>query len=85
MNIDDWVAAVCTALGLSPEGVDRALILDLARETAHGVARPAAPITTYLAGLAVGGGADPAEVAATIRSLVQPPSGRDDVTPSTLD
>jgi hypothetical protein len=85
MTIDEWIAVACTALGLSPDRVDRALILDLAREAAHGVSRPAAPITTYLAGLAVGGGADLEEVAATIRSLVEPPSGREDVTPSTLD
>lgn len=85
MTLDEWIAAVCTALGLSPDRVDRALILDLAREAAHGVSRPAAPLTTYLAGLAVGAGADPEEVAATIRTLVQPPSGREDVTPSTLD
>src|SRR5690606_14707078 len=33
MTLDEWIAAVCTALGLPPERVDRALILDLARET----------------------------------------------------
>lgn len=30
------------------------LVLDLAREAAHGVARPAAPLTTFLAGYALG-------------------------------
>lgn len=85
MTLDEWIVVVCTALGLSPQDVDRSLVLDLAREAAHGVARPAAPLTTYLAGVAVGRGADPREVVATIRDLVQPPSGRDDVTPSTLD
>jgi hypothetical protein len=85
MTIDEWIAAVCTALGLSPDQVDRALILDLAREAAHGVARPAAPITTYLAGLAVGQGADLARVVAAVRDLVPQPPGRDDITPSTLD
>lgn len=36
------------------------LVLDLAREAAHGVARPAAPLTTFLAGYALGaeGGLD---------------------------
>jgi hypothetical protein len=35
-------------------------VLDLAREAAHGVARPAAPLTTFLAGYALGteGGLD---------------------------
>ena len=38
----------------------QALVLDLAREAAHGVARPAAPLTTFLAGYALGreGGLD---------------------------
>ena len=29
-------------------------MLDLARDAAHGVARPAAPLTTFLVGLAAG-------------------------------
>ena len=33
---------------------DIALILDLARDAAHGVARPAAPLTTFLVGYAAG-------------------------------
>ena len=84
-TLDEWTTTVCVALDLSPDVVDRSLVLDLAREAAHGVARPAAPLTTYLAGIAVGRGADPHQVVETIRDLVQPPSGRDDVTPSTLD
>lgn len=38
----------------------QALVLDLAREAAHGVARPAAPLTAFLAGYALGaeGGLD---------------------------
>jgi Domain of unknown function (DUF6457) len=32
-------------------------VLDLARDAAHGVARPAAPLTTFLAGYALGAGA----------------------------
>ena len=45
-------------LNLSAE--QQALVLDLAREAAHGVARPAAPLTTFLAGYALGteGGLD---------------------------
>ncbi len=60
--LDDWMAAVTLALELDPD-VDQALVLDLARDVAHGVARPAAPLTAYLLGLAVGAGAD-REVAA---------------------
>ncbi len=69
-SLDDWTAAVCVALELPAELVDRDLVLDLARDTAHRVARPAAPLTAYLAGVAVGRGADPATVAAAIRDLL---------------
>ena len=65
--LDDWVATVRAAYDL-PE-VDVTLILDLAREAAHNVARPAAPLTTYLLGIAVARGADPAAAAARITAL----------------
>ncbi|MDQ3457112.1 MAG: DUF6457 domain-containing protein [Actinomycetota bacterium] len=45
------------------------LILDVARDAAHGVARPAAPLTTYLLGIAVGRGADPVTTAQQITTL----------------
>jgi len=41
----------------------------MARDVAHGVARPAAPLTAYLAGIAVGRGMKPADVAARVTSL----------------
>lgn len=67
-TLDDWIAAVVADLGLT-EGVDVKAVLDLARDVAHGVERPAAPVTTWLAGMAVATGADPAEVGARIRAL----------------
>ncbi len=66
-TLDDWLDAVGAELGVG--GVDRDLVLDLARDVAHGIARPAAPLTTYLLGLAVGAGADPAEAAARLTAL----------------
>jgi hypothetical protein len=69
-TLDEWTAQVVAALDLPADAVDRDVVLDLARDAAHGVARPAAPLTTYLAGVAVGRGADPASVAATIRKLL---------------
>lgn len=66
----EWVAAVKEQLGLDAS-VDLDLILDVAKDAAHGVQRPAAPVTTYLLGLAVAGGADPAEAAARISALAQ--------------
>jgi hypothetical protein len=48
-----WVDELCIALGIDA-CVDRDLVLDLARDAAHGVARPAAPLTTFIVGLAAG-------------------------------
>ena len=67
-RLEEWTEQVCGALGLDPGVVDRALVLDLARDVAHGVARPAAPLTAFLVGLAAGrDGAD----ADSIRSAAQ--------------
>jgi hypothetical protein len=52
-----------------PHGIDVRQVLDLARDVAHGVERPAAPLTTWMAGMAVAGGADAGEVAEKIRAL----------------
>lgn len=69
-TLDDWVAAASDALGLT-EPVDVALLLDLAREAAHAVARPAAPVTTYLLGLAVARGADADRASAMLTELAR--------------
>jgi hypothetical protein len=55
-ELDDWAATASQALGVSIGPDDVAAILDLARDAAHGIARPAAPLTAYLAGVAVGQG-----------------------------
>ncbi|WP_175407757.1 NTP transferase domain-containing protein [Streptomyces sp. TRM64462] len=49
--LDEWITAVKAELGIELD-VDTALLLDLARDAAHGVARPAAPLTTFLVGYA---------------------------------
>ncbi|WIE79227.1 MULTISPECIES: DUF6457 domain-containing protein [unclassified Curtobacterium] len=66
-ELDDWTNTVCEVLGLTNTGVDIAAVLDLARDAAHGVARPAAPLTAYLVGIAVGRGASQAEATAIVR------------------
>jgi hypothetical protein len=68
-TLDEWTDTVREALQLDP--VDATLVLDLARDVAHGVTRPAAPLTAYLLGLAVGKGADPHQAAATITELAR--------------
>jgi hypothetical protein len=60
---------------------DVPLLLDVARDAAHGIARPAAPLTTFLVGLAAGqrgGGAEAvASAAAIAQRLVQAQSASD--------
>ena len=54
---EDWLTEVARITGrpeLNLSAEQQALVLDLAREAAHGVARPAAPLTTFLAGYALG-------------------------------
>jgi hypothetical protein len=81
-DLDAWITQVCGALGLDPSAVDRGMVLDLARDAAHGVARPAAPITTFLVGLAAGrDGADPVTVrhaAQIVTELLTDSSSRPD-------
>ena len=77
-TLDDWVAAACAELGLEPSVADVPLVLDLARDVAHQVLRPGAPVTAYLLGIAVGRGADPADAAASLATLARswpPPDG----------
>ncbi|MET9668986.1 NTP transferase domain-containing protein [Streptomyces sp. NPDC006475] len=49
--LDEWITAVKDELGIELD-VDTGALLDLARDAAHGVARPAAPLTTFLVGYA---------------------------------
>lgn len=55
-TLDRWLAALATELGIDPASVPVGEVLDLARDVAHGVARPAAPLSTFVVGLAVGAG-----------------------------
>ncbi|MGW1025499.1 NTP transferase domain-containing protein [Streptomyces sp. NPDC002577] len=53
--LDEWITAVKDELGIDLD-VDIRLLLDLARDAAHGVDRPAAPLTTFLVGYAAAQG-----------------------------
>ncbi len=53
--LNAWIRRLAADLGIS-EDVDVKLVLEVARESAHRVARPAAPVTAYMIGVAVGRG-----------------------------
>ena len=55
-GIDRWVVAVSEELGLPALPSDTRTILDMTKDVAHNVDRPAAPVTAYLIGIAVGRG-----------------------------
>lgn len=66
-RLAEWADELAQALGVDPVVVDRNLILDVARDAAHQVARPAAPLTAFLVGYAAasrGGGTDAVRSAA---------------------
>ncbi|MGW4163354.1 DUF6457 domain-containing protein [Streptomyces sp. NPDC004788] len=68
--LNEWITAVKDELGIDLD-VDTNVLLDLARDAAHGVARPAAPLTTFLVGYAAaqaaGGKGGPEAVAEAAR------------------
>jgi hypothetical protein len=53
MSLTTWSEQLCDALGIDLE-VEIDAVLDLARDAAHEVERPAAPLTTFLVGYAAG-------------------------------
>ena len=55
-GIDRWIGAVSSELGLNAVPSDTRTILDMTKVVAHNVDRPAAPVTAYLVGIAVGRG-----------------------------
>ena len=69
MNLHDRIDELCDALDVEVD-LDEALILDVAREAAHNVDRPAAPITTFLLGYAAAASeGDPDEVEQELESV----------------
>ncbi|MFR9775779.1 DUF6457 domain-containing protein [Micromonospora sp. MS34] len=69
--LDDWVTDTAAALGLpAPSTDDTRALLELVREVAHGVCRPAGAVAAYLVGVAVGQGTDADTAHAVVRTLV---------------
>ena len=68
-TLDSWTDAACAELGLARDDVASRTILDLARDVAHQVERPAAPLTAFLLGVAAGRGMPVDEAARRLREL----------------
>lgn len=70
-GLDRWSAELAPLLGLEDVEVPTALLLDVTRDVAHQVLRPAGPITTYLIGLAVANGMSAEDAAERVRELLK--------------
>jgi len=82
VNLHDWIDELMDVLDLDAE-IDEGLILEVARQAAHRVVRPAAPISTYLLGYAAalaGGGVTETEaLAARVLDLAEKWEGGEDL------
>ncbi len=74
MTLQEWVAAVQAELGTDLD-LDLDQVLDVARDAAHEIARPAAPLTTFLIGYAAarrdGSPDDVTAVTDAVRRLIE--------------
>jgi len=88
VNLHDWIDELCDVLDIDAE-VDEALVLDVARECAHSVVRPAAPISTFLLGYAAAHhDASPErleELAAAVTSLAEGWDGKQETSADDFD
>lgn len=69
-DLPSWIASLTDELGVDPSLVDVDRLLGVAADVAHQVARPAVPITMFIAGLAAAG-ADPTAILAVIEAKTQ--------------
>jgi Domain of unknown function (DUF6457) len=73
MELKQWLTTLSAGLQTTDVTLDDDsvhILLDLARDSAHEVERVAAPLTTYLVGIAVGRGASLGGAAATATALL---------------
>jgi hypothetical protein len=69
--LDEWLDAMSTELGIEYNDAVRKTVLNLARVAAHTVERPAAPLTAYFLGAAVGRGENLAATAERLQQLAR--------------
>ena len=53
-TIEQWAEGLANELDIEIEQLDVQALLDVARDAAHSVVRPAAPLATFLVGYAAG-------------------------------
>jgi Domain of unknown function (DUF6457) len=81
----DWIRDACSAVGIDAETVDVTAIHALTKDIAHDVARPMAPVGSYILGVAVGGRAASGEqvdveaLCEALRATLSAPRGPGDL------
>jgi hypothetical protein len=74
--LDAWAAALRERFGLADADVPVSAVLDLTRDVANDVARPAAPLGAFVAGLVAGrAGTDPAHVREALDAVAELAAG----------
>ena len=69
-DLPAWIDQLCEALGVDRAMVDIDRILEVSSSVAHRVARPAVPVSMFVAGLAAAG-TDPAAVERLLTQIVE--------------
>ena len=69
-TVADFAAILTEELGLTIE-IDTTLLLDIARDVAHGVARPAAPVSTAIVGAALASGQNADAIKAAVARAIE--------------
>lgn len=69
-DLPEWIDQITTAFGVERELVDIDRLLEVASDVAHQVARPAVPVTMFVAGLAAAS-SNPSDVLAWIEARAQ--------------
>jgi len=78
-ELAEWAETLVHEFGLEPGQVPVERILRLASVAAHGVTRPAAPLSAFVAGLVAGQlGGSPEEIADAIASIESLVADRDE-------
>ncbi|RLV54940.1 molybdopterin-guanine dinucleotide biosynthesis protein MobA [Aeromicrobium phragmitis] len=70
--LTEWTEHLATRFGLDPRLVPVEEVLDMAADVAHGVVRPAAPLSAFVAGLVAGrSGGTPQDIADAVAAVVR--------------